>query len=68
MVTEGRAAGIKVGDAGLTESVLRPAGRARIGGRSVDVVADGKYIEPGQPIKVVEVRGNRLIVVPLDPT
>lgn len=65
MVTEGRAAGLKVGDEGITESVLRPAGRASILGRSVDVVADGKFIEPGQPIKVIEVRGNRLIVVPL---
>lgn len=65
MVTEGRAAGLKVGDEGVTESVLRPAGRARIQGRSVDVIADAKFVEPGQPIKVIDVRGNRLIVVPL---
>lgn len=65
VVTQGRAAGIKVGDAGVTESVLRPAGRALIQGRSVDVVADGKFIEPGQPIKVIDIRGNRLIVVPV---
>lgn len=65
IVAEGRAAGLKVGDQGVTESVLRPAGRALIQGRSVDVVADGKFIEPGQPIKVIDVRGNRLIVVPL---
>lgn len=63
MVTEGRAAGLKVGDEGVTESVLRPSGRALIQGRSVDVVADGKYIEPGQRVKVIDVRGNRLIVV-----
>ncbi|MBL8855737.1 MAG: hypothetical protein JNK57_17345 [Planctomycetaceae bacterium] len=65
VVTEGRAAGLKVGDEGVTESVLRPAGRALIQGRSVDVLADGKFIEPGQPIKVIDVRGNRLIVVPM---
>lgn len=65
VVTQGRAAGIKVGDAGVTESVLRPAGRALIQGRSVDVVADGKFIDPGQPIKVIDIRGNRLIVVPV---
>jgi membrane-bound serine protease (ClpP class) len=64
-VAEGRAAGLKVGDEGVAESVLRPAGRALIQGRSVDVIADGKFIEPGQPIKVIDVRGNRLIVVPL---
>lgn len=65
VVTEGRAAGLKVGDEGVTESVLRPAGRAVIAGRSVDVIADGKFIDPGQPIKVIDVRGNRLIVVPM---
>lgn len=65
VVTEGRAAGLKVGDEGVTESVLRPAGRAVIAGRSVDVIADGKFIDPGQPIKVIDVRGNRLIVVPI---
>ncbi|MDP1564037.1 MAG: NfeD family protein [Pirellulaceae bacterium] len=65
VVTEGRAAGLKVGDEGVTESVLRPAGRAAIAGRSVDVIADGKFTDPGQPIKVIDVRGNRLIVVPM---
>lgn len=66
MVDSGRAAGLKVGDKGVSESVLRPAGRARIEGRSVDVVADGKFIEPGMPIQVIDVRGNRLVVVPQD--
>ncbi len=66
VVAEGRAAGLKVGDEGVTESVLRPSGRANILGRSVDVVADGKFIEPGTAIKVIDVRGNRLIVVATD--
>ncbi len=63
VVQQGRAAGLRVGDIGVTESVLRPSGRALIQGRSVDVVADGKFIEPGQPIKIIDIRGNRLIVV-----
>lgn len=62
MVTAGRGAGLKVGDEGRSESVLRPAGRARILGRSVDVVADGRFIEPDQPVVIVDVRGNRIIV------
>lgn len=63
VATSGRAAGLKVGDEGITESVLRPAGRARIAGRSIDVVADGKFIEAGLAVKIMEIRGNRIIVV-----
>jgi len=68
VVQQGRAAGLRVGDVGVAESVLRPSGRALIQGRSVDVVADGKFIEPGQPIQVIDIRGNRLIVVLTRPT
>jgi len=63
VATFGRAAGLKVGDEGRTESVLRPAGRARIEGRSIDVVADGKFIEVDLPVKILEIRGNRITVV-----
>lgn len=62
VVTSGRGAGLKVGDQGTSESVLRPAGRARIEGRSVDVTADGKFIEPNRSIVIVDVRANRIIV------
>ena len=48
-------------------SVLRPAGMARIAGRRVDVVSRGARIEVGTPVEVVEVRGNRVVVVPTDP-
>lgn len=47
---------------GTAQSVLRPAGKARIGDRMVDVVSDGPYIQPGSQIEVVEVAGNRVVV------
>ena len=50
------------GDWGKAESLLRPAGRALINGVSLDVVSDGSYIEPGRPIRVIEISGNRVVV------
>lgn len=41
---------------------LAPGGLVEIDGRRVDVVSDGGYIEPGEPIQVVKVAG-RLITV-----
>jgi membrane-bound serine protease (ClpP class) len=49
---------LSVGDTGVAESVLRPAGRARFGDRSVNVVSDGSYIEVGESVKIVRVSGN----------
>jgi len=51
-----------VGKIGTSMSTLRPAGIAEIDGRRIDVVSDGDYIEPGQPIRVDHVDGNRIVV------
>jgi membrane-bound serine protease (ClpP class) len=53
---------VRVGDRGLSESPLRPAGRIRLGEAYVDVVSDGSYIDAGQLVQVVDVRGNRIVV------
>jgi membrane-bound serine protease (ClpP class) len=50
------------GMTGVAQSVLRPAGKARIGERLVDVVSNGPYIQAGTQIEVVEVAGNRIVV------
>ena len=49
---------LAVGDIGLAESVLRPAGRATFKDRSVNVVSDGSYIEVGESVKIVRISGN----------
>lgn len=46
---------LAVGDVGTAHSDLRPAGRAEINGRMVDVKSVGSYIEKGSPIVVVSV-------------
>ncbi|MBI1312326.1 hypothetical protein GC176_13635 [bacterium] len=51
-----------IGQSGAAFTTLRPSGRARIGGKLVDVVAEGEFLDPGTPIEVVDVAGNRVIV------
>ncbi|MEX1025565.1 MAG: NfeD family protein [Planctomycetota bacterium] len=55
-----------VGAEGVTLSPCRPAGTARLGTRRVDVVSRGEFLEAGQPVHVVEVVGNRVVVAPLE--
>lgn len=46
---------LQVGAVGVAETDLRPAGRALIDGRMVDVKSIGSYIDKGTPIRVVSV-------------
>lgn len=52
-----------VGRDGVTTSDLRPSGFARIDGRRVDVVARGESIPSGTAVRVLEVTGNRVVVI-----
>ena len=51
-----------LGEKGVAESPLRPAGTAKIGGKRMDVVAEGGYIAPGTAVRVVAVQGNVITV------
>jgi len=51
-----------IGKRGRASSPLRPAGIADIEGARVDVVSEGELIEPGTPIEVMRVDGNRIVV------
>ncbi len=55
-----------VGKAGRSVTPLRPSGTADIGGRTVDVITDGRYVEPDTEIVVVDVRGSRVEVEPAE--
>jgi membrane-bound serine protease (ClpP class) len=54
-----------LGKRGRTSSPLRPAGIAEIEGTRVDVVSEGELIEPGMPVEVTRVDGNRIVVRPI---
>jgi len=55
---------VSIGDWGRADSPLRPSGRVRFAGRSMDVISDGSFIEAGQNVKVVSIQGNIVKVVP----
>ncbi|MCA9440669.1 MAG: nodulation protein NfeD, partial [Candidatus Omnitrophica bacterium] len=50
------------GQTGVTLSSLKPGGLARIGKKRMDVVTQGEYIDAGETVRVVEVRGMQVIV------
>jgi membrane-bound serine protease (ClpP class) len=51
-----------LGKRGRASSPLHPAGIAEIEGARVDVVSEGDLVEPGTPIEVIRVDGNRIVV------
>ena len=55
-----------VGAEGVSDSPLRPSGRAEIEGRFVDVVAAFGFIESGTPIRVVRTDGMNIVVEPIE--
>jgi membrane-bound serine protease (ClpP class) len=51
-----------VGQEGVALTTLRPAGMARFGEKKVDVVSEGEVVERDSRVRVIEVRGNRVVV------
>ncbi len=56
------AGAIRVGQTGTVISTLRPAGEAEIDGQTVDVVSVGPMIDPGTPVRVLEVNRFSILV------
>jgi len=56
------------GAEGVLETDCRPAGVARLDGRRVDVVSRGEPIERGARVRVLEVKGNRVVVARAEAT
>jgi len=50
------------GRTGVVVTPLMPSGKARIGGKVYDVIADGQAIEKGEKIEVTEAVANRVVV------
>jgi membrane-bound serine protease (ClpP class) len=51
-----------VGKIGHAKSRMLPSGAVQIEGRTIDAVSDGFPIEPGQPVRVIEVTGTEVTV------
>lgn len=57
---------VDVGDWGVAESPLRPAGKVIFGEAYVDVVTDGSFVDAGQQVRVIDISGNRVVVREVD--
>ena len=53
-----------VGRVGVAQSKMLPSGSVLIDGQLIDAVSQGLAIDPGEPVIVVEVRANRVMVRP----
>ncbi|HZS35305.1 MAG TPA: NfeD family protein [Polyangia bacterium] len=51
-----------IGKHGVTETALRPSGKANIGGKRVDVITDGGFVDANERVVVVEAQGPRVVV------
>jgi membrane-bound ClpP family serine protease len=55
-----------VGRVGRAKSKMRLSGSVLVDGHTIDAVSDGMPIEPDQAVRVIEVRGNLVVVRPVD--
>jgi membrane-bound serine protease (ClpP class) len=51
-----------LGSSGVSVTLLRPSGIAEVGGARLNVVSEGAFVQPGSPVEVVAVQGNRVVV------
>ncbi len=55
-----------VGQVARARSPMLPSGAIEVNGRVYDALSQGVAIDPGQWVRIVEVKGNRIVVRPLD--
>ena len=55
-----------VGREGIARTQLRPSGTADIEGERLDVVTRGEMVDAGSRIRILENRGNRIVVRAVD--
>ncbi len=57
-----------IGDWGIADSPLRPAGKAIFGDEYLDVLTDGSFVEHGSQVRIIKISGNRIVVREVDTT
>jgi membrane-bound serine protease (ClpP class) len=53
---------LHVGEIGVADSFLRPAGKAVFADESYDVVTEGTFIEKGASVKIIKIQGVKVVV------
>jgi membrane-bound serine protease (ClpP class) len=56
-----------VGKTGVAKSVMLPSGAVAIDGRIIDAVSEGMVIEEGKTVRVIEVKGTKVVVRAVEP-
>jgi len=51
---------------GTVLTALRPAGTVKVGDKRVDAVSKGVFIDEGVRVRIVEVRGSRVVAEPVE--
>jgi membrane-bound serine protease (ClpP class) len=59
---DSRQTSLTLGQQGRALTPLRPSGTAEFEQQRVDVVTDGLYVAAGEPLRVVEISGARIVV------
>jgi membrane-bound ClpP family serine protease len=55
-----------VGQVGRAKCLMLPSGMIDVAGQTIDAASEGMAIDPGQLVRVIEVRGHRVIVRPVE--
>lgn len=55
-----------VGQLGIAKTMMLPSGMVMVDGKKYDAFSSGLPIEAGQTIKIVAIKGNRIVVSPYD--
>jgi membrane protein implicated in regulation of membrane protease activity len=55
-----------IGKRGVAKTMMLPAGAITIENRTVDAVSEGMVIDAGQAVQVIEAKGNRVVVRPIE--
>ena len=53
---------VRTGDTGVALTYLRPSGKAEINNEMIDVITENQFLEKGTPVRVIDIRGNRIVV------
>lgn len=53
---------VVTGETGIVEKPLRPSGVIQVHDRKIDALADGEFLEKGETVVVIEIRGNIVVV------
>lgn len=56
------------GDVGVALSALRPSGNVEFKETILEVSTLGSYVDAGSPVRVIEVRPNKILVEAVEPT